>query len=268
MFDLKNNQLGSCIHQEQDEYGSVVVYEKHKQRYLTFGNAVEQSCMNLQNPAQLAHVYTQAMMLSLLLMPDASSALLLGLGGGSLVRALQKLRPKMHIHAVEYRPAVIQVAKDWFDITEHKHLKLYCDDATQFVENNDKQYDLIFSDLYLAEGVHEAQTQAAFIAKASEHLTGNGIFMVNRWCDDYQATEQTRRALSETFDNRLLSLQVEGGNIITFAFHGDFPNFDRKQFFVNAQQLGMQLDIPLQKLARDFWSQNAQPLKISRFITR
>jgi hypothetical protein len=35
--------------------------------------------------------------------------------------------------------------------------------------------------------------------------------------------------------------------------------------FAQAQNLGNQLDIPLQALARNFWRQNAQPLKIGRF---
>jgi len=261
-------RLGERIAELQDEHGVVSVFQRGQQRFLTFGNAVEQSCLNLDKPFQLEHVYTQAMMLSLLLKPDAASVLVLGLGGGSLVRALQHMRPNMRIDAVEYRQAVINAAHDYFELQDQGKLQLHCADAETFVQSPHKQHDLLMLDLYLAEGVHPAQVDAAFIQHCKRCLTPDGILMANHWCSEYRDSQKAREALSSAFGEAILYLQVQGGNTIAFAFAGKLPRINPKSFFAQAQALGNQLDIPLQNLARAFWRQNAQPLKIGRFAGR
>jgi hypothetical protein len=46
---------------------------------------------------------------------------------------------------------------------------------------------------------------------------------------------------------------------------GKFPKWNKAAFFAEAEALAIQLGIPLQKLARNLWRQNAEPLKIGRF---
>ena len=259
------NKLGELIANKEDEYGSVSVYERGHQRFMTFGNAVEQSCMNLERPHQLEHVYTQAMMLSLVLRQDAASALVLGLGGGSLVRALQHVRPRMRIEAVEYRRAVIDTAQELFGLSDNGRLQLHCADAQAFVRSDQRHYDLLMLDLYLAEGAHPAQIDSAFLERCKALLGSGGILMTNQWCSEYRDSQAAQAALRGAFGDRVLHLQVQGGNTVMFAFAGAPPRINPKTLFVPAQKLGNQLDIPLQALARNFWRQNAQPLKIGRF---
>jgi spermidine synthase len=262
------DRLGELIADYEDEQGSVCVYQRGHQRFLTFGNAVEQSCLNLDRPHQLEHVYTQAMMLSLLLKPDAASALILGLGGGSLVRALQHVRPNMRIDAVEYRQAVIEAAHQHFELRDNGRLKLHYAEAETFVQSNGQQRDLLMLDLYLAEGAHPAQVDIEFLGRCKQQLADDGILMANQWCSEYRDSQLAQAALREAFDDALLYLQVQGGNTIAFAFSGALPRINPKTFYAQAQALGNQLDIPLQALARNFWRQNAQPLKIGRFAQR
>ena len=259
------NKLGKLIANEEDEHGSVSVYQRGNQRFLTFGNAVEQSCMNLDHPHQLEHVYTQAMMLSLVLRPDAASALVLGLGGGSLVRALQHVRPRMRIEAVEYRQAVIGAAKKFFGLSDNDKLQMHCADAQAFVRSDQRHYDLLMLDLYLAEGAHPAQIDSAFLERCKALLGSDGILMTNQWCSEYRDSQAAQAALRQAFGDCVLHLQVQGGNTVTFAFAGALPRINPKTLFAQAQRLGNQLGIPLQALARNFWRQNAQPLKIGRF---
>jgi len=259
------DQLGELIASREDQHGCVSVYQRGRQRFLTFGNAVEQSCLNLERPYQLEHVYTQAMMLALLFKPDAASALVLGLGGGSLVRALQHVRPSMCIDAVEYRQAVIDAAHEFFELRDNGRLQLHCADAETFVQSDRQQHDLLMLDLYLAAGAHPAQSDSAFLGYCKQRLGENGILMANHWCSEYRDSQAAQAALRETFDDAVLYLQVQGGNTIAFAFAGALPRINPKNLFAQAQALGNQLGIPLQALARNFWRQNAQPLKIGRF---
>lgn len=257
-------RLGELIHQQTDPYGQVTVYQNKQLRYLTFGNAVEQSCLDIERPYLLKHVYTQAMMLGLVFQPEAQSALVLGVGGGSLIHALHKARPNLQISGVEYRPAVIEVAHSHFKLPVTPKVKIHCQTAQQHLDSNIEQHELIFADLYVDTGAHESQTKAAFLQQAQQHLSRDGILLINHWASEYQQTQQTREVLQEIFQGEVLSLPVQGGNSIVFCFNGGLPTLNRNEIFDAAQQLSQTIATPLQNLARSFWRHNAQPLKIRR----
>lgn len=260
--------LGLPLAQYQDELGAVTVSQRDRYRYLSFGNAVEQSVIDLTHPHRLEHVYTQAMMLGLALRPDTSRALLLGLGGGSLARALHRARPRLLIDAVEYRQAVIEAAREHFFLPVDRHLRLHNEEASAFVRHANEHYGLLMLDLYQANGVHPVQTQIDFLQDCRQRLETNGILLSNHWCSEFRDSQQTHAVMQEVFGEQVLYLHVQGGNSIAFGFKGPLPRLRRNAWFALAQQLGMTLDIPLQKLARHFWRQNAEPLQTGRFATR
>ncbi|HEY3488279.1 MAG TPA: hypothetical protein VGL10_09445, partial [Gammaproteobacteria bacterium] len=49
-----------------DKYGTVLVYDRSDERYLTFDSPHQQSGLYKSDPARLLHHYTQAMMLVML----------------------------------------------------------------------------------------------------------------------------------------------------------------------------------------------------------
>jgi spermidine synthase len=257
--------LGNLVHQHEDEEGPIAIYQNHNLRYLTFGNSTEQSCLMIDKPHRLEHAYTQAMMLGLLFKKDIRSALLLGLGGGSLARALRHFRQKLKIDAIEYRQSVIDIAKQYFDLPDDAGFNVCCDDASQYIKSTEKFYDLIFADLYLPDGMDEAQLKDSFLEQCQQQLVDNGILVINFWSNDFQQTLLRQQALKRIFDDRILNLQVHGGNTITFAFKNKLPAFNKKVLFADAQQLGLKLDIPLQRLARSFWMLNAAVLQTGRY---
>jgi spermidine synthase len=257
--------LGRLIYRTADDEGEIYVYQDRRFRYLTFGNAVEQSCMDLANPLRLEHIHTQAMMLGLLFSPEARRLALLGMGGGSLARALLAASRGAHIQAVDHRASVVEVARTYFDLPDDSRFSVSCEDAHDFLQSQREGYDLIFSDLYLAEGVHPGQASTAFVQLCRERLSDAGILVINQWASEFQANREASNALAELFDERTLHLHVHGGNIIAFAFCGPLPDLKRDGFFSMAQSLGLRLDIPLQRHARNLWRQNAEILGVGRF---
>lgn len=260
--------LGGLIFRTIDDEGEIHVYQDACFRYLTFGNAVEQSCLDLTNPVRLEHVYTQAMMLGLLFNPDARRIALLGMGGGSLARALRAASRGARILAVERRAAVFDVARTYFDLPDDRRFITVCDEAEGFLRSQSGLHDLIFSDLYLAEGVYPGQVASGFLQLCREQLSDDGVLIINQWASEFQANRAAFNALAEAFDGRILYLHVQGGNIIAFAFHGQLPDLRRDSFFASAQSLGLRLDIPLQRHARNLWRQNAEILGVGRFRHR
>lgn len=262
------SSLGTLICRVRDSDGEIHVYQDAHSRYLTFGNRVEQSCLDLCDPQRLVHVYTQAMMLSLLLCPSPRRVLLLGLGGGSLAKAVRAAAPAAHICGVEQRAAVIEVARQHFHLPEDRRFQTLCQDASTYLSAHDGSHELILSDLYLADGMDVTQTNQAFVQLAHDRLTENGVLVINQWASEFSTNQMATAVLGEVFDGRVLHLHVQGGNIVSFALRGALPDLQRKLLFAAAQALGSRLSIPLQRHARNLWRQNAEVLGIGRFTRR
>ena len=106
----------NLLYQTTDEYGVIEVVDYKKIiRSLHFGNATQQSGMYLYNPVTLLHPYTQAM-LSCTALQAPERVLILGVGGGSMIKFLLHHFHQVEIDAVELRQAVVDTAHDYFDL--------------------------------------------------------------------------------------------------------------------------------------------------------
>ena len=78
------------------------------------------------------------------------SILVLGLGGGSVIETLRKeFNYQKKVTAIEIDPVIIDIANTEFGITENENLKIFCADATDFLETNTMLFDLIIIDLFI-----------------------------------------------------------------------------------------------------------------------
>ena len=112
------------------------------------------------------------------------------------------------------------------------------------------------------------QAATDFLRLGRDSLSDDGVLIINQWASEFEANRAAFNALVEVFDERILQLHVQGGNIIAFAFRGQLPDFRRDDFFAAAQSLGLRLGIPLQRHARNLWRQNAEILGVGRFRDR
>ena len=79
---------------------------------------MEQSRIDLDHPERLVHVYTRATPPGLILAARPTRALVLGLGGGSLVQALLAGDPTVAVDACEARALVVEVARSTWPCPE------------------------------------------------------------------------------------------------------------------------------------------------------
>ena len=147
---------GELIHQTSDEFGSIEVIEfQQKIRSLHFGNKTQQSAMLLNHPYILIHKYAQAMMLPLC-WTNASKVLVLGLGSGSIVKYLYNYFQHLKIDAIELRPAVIELASEYFLLPEcDERFKIFNESAFDWLDrqqentlSENEKYDLIIVDMF------------------------------------------------------------------------------------------------------------------------
>jgi spermidine synthase len=105
---------------------------------------------------------------------------LLGLGGGALAHCLSHHFPQATIEVVEVRQAVIDIAYDWFDLPRRHRLRVINADAFAYLSNLEQgSTDIIFSDLYVAEGMAACQEQQDFITTCFNALSEQGCLVIN-----------------------------------------------------------------------------------------
>jgi len=171
--------MGKELYRTEDSDGSIVVTQRGNKRLLSFGSRLEQSSVLMTRPYYLIHEYTQVMLLGLLFV-DANRINLLGLGGGGLVHCLSHYFPKSMIQVVEIRQAVIDIAYDWFDLPRLDNLQVINDDASHFLSKlAQNSTDIIFSDLYEAQGMSACQAQQDFINDSHRALSESGCLVIN-----------------------------------------------------------------------------------------
>ena len=145
--------VGRLEHEEVSAFSRIRVRRDGDVRALTFvrdnGQEVVQSRVNLTAPHTLMSPYARGMFASYLYQPHPRRVLIVGLGGGAMVRFLTHHEPQVHIDAVEIDPAVVRLADEYFGVRSGGNVRVHTADAVAFVESTMDRYDLIFMDAFL-----------------------------------------------------------------------------------------------------------------------
>ena len=108
--------------------------------------------------------------------------LVLGVGGGAVIRQLQRYFNPQEIIGIELNPVHIMVAKRFFGIT-HQHAHLVEADAIKWLENySGPPFDLIIDDLFgeqQGEPVRAIKANKAWFEKLNGHLSPDGLLVIN-----------------------------------------------------------------------------------------
>lgn len=172
-------QDGKIIHFSQDDHGRILVIDDGDRRVLNFDSLFEQSSMQLSYPYQLAHEYTKLMLLVLAFI-EPKQIILLGLGGGSLLRSLHHILPDCYFNVIELRQTVVDIAKDYFSLPDDHRVTISVNDALKEISQVESaSSDIIFSDMYDAYQMVPAQVQHTFLVACSRILTSQGWLVVN-----------------------------------------------------------------------------------------
>jgi spermidine synthase len=159
-------------------YHRIRVEEDDEARSIYFDRTL-QSSMNLKDPTALRLIYSRYTSLGFTFRPDAKKMLIIGLGGGSIPKKLQKEFPNLEMDVVEIDPEVIKIAKDHFNVHESKSLHLHAQDGRLFLARSQGQYDVILIDAYYSDAMPFHLATKEFFELAQRKLTPNGIVVAN-----------------------------------------------------------------------------------------
>lgn len=212
---------GDIIASDYDQFGAVRVYDDGNKRYLSFGQGDEQSCLVKANPHLLQYDYNRAMALVLLFYPlddGPDDILILGMGGGSLVNCLHHHYPKANIEVIELRKLVIDVAHKYFYLPEHTQVTQ--GDALGLIHDYPThQYDVLFSDLYIPEGLEARQLTVQFLAGAKALLKADGFLVMNA-LEEYRTSKVLSSLFNQSF-KRVFECLTKDGNWVVIATNNE-----------------------------------------------
>jgi len=247
----------------------IQVSESSGVRYLHFSSHWIQGAMRVARPWALELDYTREMMAALLLRPDPDwprSALLIGLGAGSLTKFLYRHRPEAQLTVVEIDPEVVDVARLHFKLPpEDERLTIRLDDGADFIAQTKQRFDLIMVDGFDENARTGMLDTLPFYLNCKARLSGSGLLVTNL-LSKRKGTRRSLERIEEAFDGRALAFpSCDSGNVVAFAATGAPVDLGIGELKALARTLKTQTDLNLQPTLSRLEHSNRCPAGKLRF---
>ena len=195
------------VHQEKSLYRNIIVEDKGNLRCLKFNvksKKSNQSCFLKSEPKKLVFNYTKLLFSGMLLNDNPKRILIIGLGGGTMSNTLHELYPQAEIDNVEIDPAVIKVARQYFNFFENDKVKSYVKDGRIFIKRallKKQQYDWIILDAFNGDYIPEHLLTKEFLTEVKSLLSNKGIVLSNTFSNSalYQYESATYQSVFGEF---------------------------------------------------------------------
>lgn len=181
ILSIKQTPEGIKIVYENDAvYGKILIYD-----FFSNGRPVrllkqdydESSAVYLDSSESIFN-YIKYYELYKLTKPVLNNALVLGAGGFSVPETMLQNDNHVQVDVVDIEPDLFSISKRFFNIHDSPRLNNYIEDARRFLHDTQKQYDLIFSDVYHFSIPSHIVTKEYF-QLTKEKLKPNSLFIAN-----------------------------------------------------------------------------------------
>ncbi|WP_457574830.1 fused MFS/spermidine synthase [Desulfolithobacter sp.] len=244
--------------------GRITVREDGWRRTLHIDGETLQSSMLLAEPVRLDLEYSQAMMCSLLFRPEPESVLLVGLGGGSLVRFLLRFCSRVRIDVAEIDTEVVRIARRYFFVPENDRLRIFPVPGQELVADRlgaGARYDIVLLDAFDDHGPARALLEERFLAQCQALLGPDGVFAMNLWNrpqDDFPTHWERLRSLFGNGTCRLIVGRARTNGIV-FGLPGSVHGRYLMQLKPVATALSRRTGINFVRFLRRLHEQNISP---------
>lgn len=195
--DIYHNGGLALVYAEEGRNAHVAVRRSGSLTQLKIGGKTDASAPN--------DMPTQVMLgiLPFLSRPDATSALVIGVGSGATARVAAEFPSVQQVDVVEIEPRVLEAARRHFDHVNHgvldrANVDVLIDDARSVLSTRDRRYDAIISE---PSNPHIAGIANLFTLdhyqQAQERLAPRGVYA--QWIQLYETDEWVLSSMLRTF---------------------------------------------------------------------
>tara|TARA_B100000315_G_scaffold33053_1_gene27742 strand:+ start:8147 stop:8899 length:753 start_codon:yes stop_codon:yes gene_type:complete len=236
------------LYQSNSKFNDILVTQEGNILTLHSPPATRQTAIDTKNPTVSHLEYARNILPGLLFAQNPKSILMLGLGGGVIPVMLTNVNKLLFIDIVEIDPEIAVVAKKYFHFKTSQRLRLFIEDAFQFIKDSEETYDIIIMDAYIGNDLPQPLSTSEFFKEADRGLTDKGILIVNLMSTDRLNYEKMLQKISSVFDEIWLLHSNTSSNTIAFAMN---RKVSRIEIMLNALSLkrNFPTNYPLLRLA-------------------
>ncbi|MBD3609533.1 MAG: hypothetical protein HUJ30_03200 [Gammaproteobacteria bacterium] len=245
MFDSSAGRLLNAPHSDD----GFSVYENGTYRWLSH-QGVAHSAMRLDKayiPVLPSHLN---MLTSLLFNPAPRRILIIGLGGGELLRFFKHSVKDIDIDVVEISSKIVELFKQYFSPQNIRSIdgvlsRLYQEDiCTLDLPEMTNRYDMIYLDVYGDSLLPPCLYQPMFFQRLKSWLTPVGILNANFLVQDKQSALSVLVPMREQFSSNTLYLEVSGClNVIALGLKPEDKATNISELYERADILSQKFEI-------------------------
>lgn len=230
---------GKIIYKTGTEYNDITVMQNGNIITLWSPRTTKQTEIDIANPHVPNIEYARNTVLSLVFNNNPQKILILGLGGGSIPLMFYYLCKNVRIDVVEIDPDMPGIAKTFFNFFDSPRIRLFIEDAGDYIQRISESYDIIVLDTYLGKHIPGSLQTQLFCSTVKKRLSRNGIFVSNLMTSDSAHFNHMSSLINSIFQNMWFLPGIEARNMLTFASNGKIP---RQTILANAIDLQATID--------------------------
>jgi len=135
--------------------------------------------MYLDAPFDTDFDYPAYLHLTVAVTPDAKRALMIGLGGATIVKRMWRDYPWMRLDAVELDPRIADVARTHFALPDDERIAVHVGEGRAFLESSETVYDIVIVDAFDDDCVPAPLLTEEFHRLVLAHLSADGVLAYN-----------------------------------------------------------------------------------------
>jgi len=245
------NTPAQTLYRKQHGGMTLEVRQRQTQRSL-YINGIEQSCIDIQQPARLVLPVHRALLATMLFVDAPRKLLLAGTGGGALARHIHAVLPACRGDAVEISEQIVTLCRQYFCFPEHNWW-LWQQDIRQWQGDD---YDLIIADIAQGDATPAWLTATTQLQQFYAQLNDKGALVMDLLPGDAPSLVAMLQNIRQVFERRTLCLSVPGyKNIVVIAFRAEPAYCKQTQLQTRAAALSAQwridFDALLQQIRQD-----------------
>ena len=201
--------VSGLVHQEDSPYQQVRVRDDDLFRYLVLDRTWH-AVMWRADPTALFLPYSQLMVAAVALVPEPKRGLILGHGGGSLAKWLAVVWPELELDVVEFDPAVVRMAEQYFEYRPPANHHVFTKDARVFLRETERNYDVIWVDAFARHLIPFHLTTVEFFSELRDRLNENGVVALNLASSGEGGDLQRASAVAQTLKTAFPAVESFG----------------------------------------------------------